>query len=71
MKMKRGPAPKPQLIAREDAAARLGVHVRTIDALADRKEIERVHVGRRAMLRVDSLDRYIAQGGTTAAGDAA
>jgi excisionase family DNA binding protein len=49
-----------QLIAREEAAARLRVHLRTVDRAAKRGELRSVHVGRRSMIAADSVEALIA-----------
>lgn len=65
--------PPPQLLSKPDAARALGgVSTDAIERLVKKGQLVRVMVGRRAMISVNSLDAYLARGGSPAAsGDAA
>ena len=65
--------PSPQLLSKPDAARALGgVSLDVIERLVNKGQFVRVMIGHRAMVSVDSIDAYIARGGSAAAsGDAA
>jgi excisionase family DNA binding protein len=48
------------LIARDDAAKQLNVHLRTVDREIQRGKLRGVHVGRRSFVTAESLDALIA-----------
>jgi Helix-turn-helix domain len=50
----------PKLISRQDAAATLGVSVRTVDRLRAEGQLETWPVRGRAMITVASLERFLA-----------
>jgi excisionase family DNA binding protein len=49
-----------ELLDRDEAAARLRVHKRTIDRAVKRGELRSVYVGRRHLIAADSVDALIA-----------
>lgn len=55
------PPPNALALERDEAAARLRIHVRTLDALRHRGEIAFVKIGRRILYRPEDLSEFLAR----------
>jgi excisionase family DNA binding protein len=56
---------RPRLHARDYAAKKLGVHLRTVDREIQRGKLKSVHVGRRHLITDESLEALISGEGAT------
>lgn len=52
--------PIPQLLTRQNAAARLALSVVSVDRLIGRRELRAVRIGRAVRVRVADLERFVA-----------
>jgi excisionase family DNA binding protein len=54
----------PRLLSKRQAAELLGVCLGTVDNLMKRSELSWVYIGRRVMIRVDSINDFIERNST-------
>lgn len=50
---------QPAALSRIDSSRYLGVSLSTLDKLLREEKIKRLHIGRRVLIRLESLDNYL------------